>query len=268
MRSDKWANWRRQIESRIDRLWGSLRLNDPPIPLLSISKACRVKKIEFRPLLVAGGLAVDGNGFRIYVNSHKNSASVLTHRLTRDGGRTLDPRLRFTIAHELIHTFFFNLSGPVPAHYLKAQNHREIASLEGACNDGAAKILLPRHLLEPELRWAGPLNPRMLRSIQEKYAVSLETLVIRIKHLDEWTDEPGVIAIVDGDQRICQLAIDTRTRLSLRRVSEGDVISTIVRDRSLRLHWSASSQQVGSDPIRHLVTISRDRQLSLFDVAN
>ena len=83
-----------------------------PVDLKRIAAHREVRRIEFAPLLMDGGLAVRSDGFVIYVRCDIGEGADLTARLAEDGtGSTLPQRIlrraRFTIAHEIAHTFFY-----------------------------------------------------------------------------------------------------------------------------------------------------------------
>src|SRR5205823_13085544 len=85
-----------------------------PIDLKRIAASRAVRRIEFRPLLTHGGLAVRNDGFIIYVRCNTAQNADLTARFAKDGtGGSLPTamarRARFTIAHEIAHTFFYDI---------------------------------------------------------------------------------------------------------------------------------------------------------------
>lgn len=107
-----------------------------------------------------------GAGFRMRLK--KNSAEV---------------RLRFTIAHELCHTFFYEL---VPE--LKFTAHEVDEAEERLCNWGAASLLIPSR----SVRRAATTLPVCLESLDvlaADYGVSLATIALRLRSLGIWKSE-------------------------------------------------------------------------------
>jgi len=92
-------------------------------------------------------------------------------------------RMRFSIAHEICHTFFYEL---VPE--LKFHAHKVDDAEERLCNLGAAELLVP----DKSLRSAARKRPICLDSLEqlaEDYCVSLPTMLIRLRALRLWNCE-------------------------------------------------------------------------------
>jgi Zn-dependent peptidase ImmA (M78 family) len=106
------------------------------------------------------------NGFKLYLNA-----------------RAPKTRVRFTQAHEICHTFFYQF---VPE--LKFQPHLEDAQEERLCNFGAAELLMP----ERSLREDSHLLPRSIDSLSSlacRYGVSIEAMISRLRYLRLWNCE-------------------------------------------------------------------------------
>ncbi len=92
-------------------------------------------------------------------------------------------RVRFTQAHEICHTFFYQF---VPE--LKFQPHPEDSQEERLCNFGAAELLMPERSLRED---AKPL-PRSIDSLfflAGGYGVSIEAMISRLRYLQLWNCE-------------------------------------------------------------------------------
>lgn len=92
-------------------------------------------------------------------------------------------RASFTIAHELCHTFFYEL---VPE--IKFSPHPTNEAEERLCNVGAADLLMPRKAV---LRSAKPL-PVCLKSLEtlaNKFSVSQPAMLLQLRALDIWKAE-------------------------------------------------------------------------------
>ena len=123
-------------------------------------------------------------------------------------------RIRFTIAHEICHTFFYEI---VPE--LKFVSHQTDPAEESLCDFGAATLLMPK---DDVMRATRKVTPSMvvLEQLAEYYGVSLEAMFLRLQRLAGWK---------------CQLVIWHRT-------NDG----RFLRDRAYRRfkkdwHWVDSS---------------------------
>src|SRR5260370_19495249 len=89
-------------------------------------------------------------------------------------------RMRFTMAHEVCHTFFYEL---VPE--MKFAAHSPDQEEERLCNFGAAVLLIPAGLL---CRRAArlPVCFESLQYLAQIFCVSLSTMLLRLKALDIW----------------------------------------------------------------------------------
>ncbi len=197
-RSKKWSDWRHHIATRCDVLTRGLT---SPIPLREIFPRCHVKKVVFQPLLLEAGLAVDDDGFVIFVNCDENSKEPyrLAFENTDQKGQYLPARIRFSLAHELIHTFFYDTKQRPYANRLDGTHPKEIDSLESACNFGASHLLLPTRLLKADTYKWNSLTADGIIQLSEKYQVSSECLINRLERLDDWTPKRGLVAFVRQD---------------------------------------------------------------------
>lgn len=97
--------------------------------------------------------------------------------LSRQLGHT---RLRFTLAHEICHTFFYEF---VPE--IKFAPHATDEAEERLCNFGAAELLMPARAIG---RFANdrPVCMQSLRELAEEFSVSLSAMFIRLRSLQLW----------------------------------------------------------------------------------
>ena len=151
-----------------------------PVTLKGIAASRKIRNVVFRPLLVDGCLTITDDGFNIYVRCDTGSSEETRAKFeAEDQLGPLPPRMRFTIAHELAHTFFFDLDAGRPHNRLTIDHHNTLAALERVCNQAAARILLPSELVRAEFRVHDPYDPSALRRLAEKAAVSPQMLVNR-----------------------------------------------------------------------------------------
>ena len=79
-----------------------------PILMRRLVKACGVSNVIFKPMLYDGGLKPAGSGFAILVKCEEKYCAMASEFFNEERlGHTLNVRMRFTIAHELAHTFFY-----------------------------------------------------------------------------------------------------------------------------------------------------------------
>jgi hypothetical protein len=143
-----------------------------PSNLIAIAKIQKVKAIELRPMLFPeGGLRIEEGGFSIFIRT----------KLQRSFNVDNDPdiaclssRERFTLAHEIAHTLFFNV---LPTRPLANKTPRE---LEQICNKVAGHFLIPERLL---IEHFDPLNNVSIEKIIHLaglFKASVEVLIRRI----------------------------------------------------------------------------------------
>ncbi len=196
-RSKKWRDWRQHIVARCDALTRGVA---PPIPLQEIVSRCHVKKVVFQPLLVEAAIAVDDDGFVVFVGCDESSRDTyqLAFNAAERQGR-LPGRIRFSLAHELIHTFFYDTKQHPYANRLNGTHAKEIESLESACNFGASLLLLPTKSLKSDTYKKDILTVDTITYLAKRYQVSTECLINRLERLEEWTPKRGLIALVRQD---------------------------------------------------------------------
>lgn len=94
--------------------------------------------------------------------------------------QTSTARLRFTVAHEICHTFFYEL-----APELKFIPHEADSKEERLCNLGAAELLMPTASIQ---RAARPMAVCLesLHQLADEYSVSLTAMFLRLRSLRLW----------------------------------------------------------------------------------
>jgi IrrE N-terminal-like domain len=139
-----------------------------PPDLYSCLDLRRIVSISFDPDTSADGYiqpkgVTYQDGFRLVLNK-----------------RAPAPRSRFTMAHEICHTFFYEI---VPE--IKFAPHPSDEIEERLCNFGAAELLMPA----PDLRrrvWGNTPSILALERLAEYYGVSLDAMFIRLRTLRLW----------------------------------------------------------------------------------
>ncbi len=107
-------------------------------------------------------------------NKYAHGFNIL---LTRQSGRT---RLRFTLAHEICHTFFYEL---VPE--IKFVPHATDPAEERLCNVGAAELLMPATQVQ-RAAIESPVCMQSLCNLATQFSVSVAAMFIRLKSLRLW----------------------------------------------------------------------------------
>jgi hypothetical protein len=133
-------------------------------------------------MLPSGGIAFAEGGFVVYIRDLKRESP---HRILLDNDAALPdlaPRERFTLAHELAHTFFFTTSSP-PA---KLAGYPRSRILEELCQYGARQLLLPEAALRRRLAENDPVTSAFICRIADQFAASPEVVIRRL-------DESGMV---------------------------------------------------------------------------
>jgi hypothetical protein len=201
-----WNFWRSHIFKQAENLAELHGANSLPIPLKRIAEKRKVRRVIFRPLLVDGCLTITDDGFNIYVCCDKRESQEFATQFEAEnsiGG--LHSRTRFTIAHEIAHTFFFDLSSGRPKNRLIGDHQNTIRTLEKVCNQAAARMLLPTDLLRSEIRNLDIYDPAALRQLARKAAVSPQMLVNRMGELNYTLHEISGFAYAEYDGSVYRL---------------------------------------------------------------
>lgn len=175
-----------------------------PVDLKRIAASRAVRRIEFRPLLTHGGLAVRNDGFIIYVRCDTGQNADLTARFAEDGtGGSLPAamarRARFTIAHEIAHTFFYDIRRMPPRPKTQVDDGASATKLELACNQIAGLILMPETVMQRVSAKFDFVRPEELRTLTDAAMVSAQAAIRRFKHLGKLSHPEAILASVSRD---------------------------------------------------------------------
>ncbi len=204
-----------------------------PVNLGRIAQSRSVQRVEFKPLLTEGGLAVQNDGFIVYVRCEPGEGEDLTTRFAEDGtGSTLPEKLlhraRFTIAHEIAHTLFYDTEAAPPRLKVRLDDSASTKSLELACNEIAGSFLLPETLLQRDFSNEEFVMPEELRRLADTAMVSRQTVIRRFKRLRRFPHPEAILASIarqDSDWIITALS----RHYSLREVFSGAKVGSSVK---------------------------------------
>ena len=168
---DSRANAERAMVTLIKALHNSAHPKAIPVMLGHLLTARNILKMEYAPSGNFDGLLQPlgqtySSGFRM----------VLRRGLS-------DTRARFTIAHELCHTFFYEL---VPD--LKFNSTERDQAEERLCDFGAAELLMPAASVRKHSRLLPACVPSLFE-LASQYKVSVEAMLLRLRNLGLWECE-------------------------------------------------------------------------------
>lgn len=173
-----------RIESlltRFAKVHGPLR---PPINPAALADLCGVLAVEHKPMVPEGVLTPVPGGFRIYLQSN------FVHR------HGMKVRERFTLAHELVHTFFYDLADGEPRPTRGAPRGKK---LEYLCHAGAGRILVPDALLRQEVSQRGNVaSVNDIAQIAKVFNVSIEVMMRRIHTLELFASDKFAAILVNA----------------------------------------------------------------------
>jgi hypothetical protein len=173
--------------------------NSLPVDLNRIATHRAVQRIEFAPLLTDGGLAVRNDGFTIFVRCDVGQGADLTSRFAEDGtGSTLPEmilrRARFTIAHEIAHTLFYDIRSRPPRPKTQVDDRDSTTKLELACNQIAGLLVMPEALMQRTFARFEFVRPEEFRKLADAAMVSSQTVVRRFQHLRRFVHPEAILA--------------------------------------------------------------------------
>lgn len=164
---------RSALDLRVTSILLASKAGGPPVDLFRVARTCRVVSVHLRDMIPRGGLEVVESGFRVYLRD----AADGDVDLNVPEGTTLSVRQRFTLAHELAHTLFYEWSSDRPRPRAGTPPGPE---LERACDGLAAELVVPTELLRPRLRGREELTTTDILRLAEEFGVSAEMMLNRI----------------------------------------------------------------------------------------
>ncbi len=156
--------WQRKVAALLKAQAEATGHASPPVDLHDIAARCNAK-VEEREMIPEALMHPDGDGFRIYLQ--KNFAH-------RPGVRL---RQRFSLAHEIAHTFFFEMRGGV----MKPLRSPVGAALEATCQQAASWLLVPEAFLSVKLSHGVCTSSAEIVDIARQCEASAEVVIRRLQ---------------------------------------------------------------------------------------
>jgi len=167
------------LQYHVNRLVDHVNLGPTPTLPVNVSELAKLRgvtSVEKRKMIPEAVLGLEPPGFRIYLQSNfENFPGAII-------------RQRFSLAHEIAHTFFYELSD---GKWRPMRDAPRGDSLEAACQKGAGLLLVPRRFLAQEIRNIGePIGAKHTLELARRFEVSTEVMIRRL-------DEDGAFATTD-----------------------------------------------------------------------
>jgi len=153
-----------------------------PVEPRTMASLCSVLSVEDRPMVPEGVLAPVRGGFRVFLQDNF---------VSEPGSRV---RRRFTLAHELAHTFFYSLEGDLPK---PIKGTPRGMRLERLCQLGAGEILVPEGILRGKMQSEQIASADELLYLAATFDVSLEVIFRRIQELHLVAENEFAAVLVD-----------------------------------------------------------------------
>lgn len=185
----------RDIDSMVDYLLDRAKVVriGPPVDLFELAKIQRVTAVDLRPMVPTGGLSSRSSGFVIYIQNLALTAPVeVAVGSPLEERPKLTPRQRFTMAHELAHTLFFDASDPPQPRPGSPKGPK----LEALCHRGGRRILMPAPLIKAEVAKHKKLGSRDILDLAKLFDVSPEVMLWRCDELHRIRDSDRAVLYI------------------------------------------------------------------------
>ena len=190
-----WQGW---VSLAVEHLLSECAPLRLPIDLTRLAIKQGIAQIHFRPMPSDGAIEVVADGFVVHMQCTKQQ---LVPTSAVDSG-AMSARQRFTLAHEISHTFFYDAARQ------PREPHPTPRLLERSCNHAAQRLLLPEHLLAREIGTGGRFDSiEMALDIASAARVSTEVVLQRMDELDAFKETDYAI-------------------LTLRRQDDSEIVTT------------------------------------------
>jgi hypothetical protein len=216
-RADNWA----------DFLPSALGYSRPPVDLFAVARHRRIQHLGLRSMIPRGLLLPIAGGFETYLRSSVRRDLDISDV---EPLGLLSHRQRFSLAHEIAHTFFYRLSDAVPSPDGTFSNALE---LEKMCDRTAGHILMPTSLLRREIGDYERIDATVVRSIASKFRTSLTVAIERISTVEPTNLSERCVLLarrLQGDAEILALYFGVGLLRTLPRPSKYTRVSEWIPD--------------------------------------
>lgn len=231
-RSENWSEAHVLIQKIADRLVNYLSLNEVPVDPEPVAKALGVQVsivVALDAPAPGGQIAPMPNGFKVVVFTQSFAPS--RHRL------------RFTLAHECGHVFFFHSTGGTPEPIIPRAVTPGEWKEEGLCHAFARALLIPTNLALGITKAAPSLETLFAQA--RRCQVSPESLVRRILHdLEGW--QLSVFYKINLRTRKATVFRGSKRKGRAAAPACEEILS-LVADKSARLAVTAVAQRFARD---------------------
>jgi Zn-dependent peptidase ImmA (M78 family) len=158
-----------------------------PVNLFHVAEIQSVLEVHLCPTFGWGNLEVVHGGYVIRIKHDKDVFIKPSKHIIYD---SLTNRQRFTFAHELVHTMFYDSSGDIP----KSQNAIDSTALERLCDSGAGYLLIPWGILKQMVNRDNPLTLSTIEKCEQYFHASQEVIMRQANILseDDKSDQIGI----------------------------------------------------------------------------
>lgn len=250
-----------RVEVWADTVYSSIGCPSPPIDLYALARRRRVKSIKLRLMIPRGAVVPVDGGFEVFIRNLEPKDTDIENP-EPDG--LFNAQQRFTLAHEIAHTHFFQgLEGtPIPSTEVKLHS-----DLEEICDRAAKRILVPRDLLRKEIRLSNGgsqhIDIGFVRSMASRFRASYEVILERLRAAEP--DGPTSRCLLlarrrDGETRVMTWFLGSSLLSALPPLHKYQAIKTwlpvlpdhlLERDRPMNLDLKIGKRQlhVRKEPI-------------------
>ena len=176
----------------------SRRARSAPVDLALFASYRRVRLIHLKDIIPDGLTRPIDGGFEIYLRDQRD----VTVDLAESPLPKLTYRQRFTLAHELGHTFYYDI-GPATPQLLQVLPRRDL--LEQYCDTAAGILLLPERLFVAELARNAVTLDIVLR-LSRTFAASGAAVLRRLKSLHSASSEDSALLYARMADHVVEVA--------------------------------------------------------------
>lgn len=158
------------VSDYVEELVSKCGAISPPVRLAKVAERIGVNPNPiYKPNVTEGALKIVDGCIRIVLRNNSKTPPPPNSPRFR--------RMRFTYAHELGHTLFYDLDARPQTRVAPEGNYRFEEQL---CNRAASRFLIPNFMLQKELAGVYELSPELLCALSNEFQTSVQTMAYRI----------------------------------------------------------------------------------------